>query len=233
MPEISDRQIIAIEWAQPIRAVALDMDGLMVNTEELYTVVGETLLARRGKAFTRGLKDAMMGLPGPAAFAIMIQHEQLSDTVEALAEESAQVFAGLLPDRLRLLPGLLELLQLLDDRQLPRCVATSSSHRFAAEVLQRTEVFHRVDFVITAEDVVHGKPAPDIYLGAAERMGVAAPEMLVLEDSHHGAAAGVAAGACTVAVPGEHSAHFDFSAAAYVARSLADPALQRLLSGDD
>lgn len=218
-----------IDWAHPIEAVAFDMDGLMVNTEELYSIVGETILARRGRRFTQSLKSDMMGLPGTVALQVMIDRENLTDTAETLAAESAEVFADLLPTRLRLLPGLLDLLDLLDDLRMPRCVATSSSHRFAAEVLDRTQVLARVDFVITAEDVLQGKPAPDIYLGAATRLGVEPTQLLVLEDSLHGSCAGVAAGACTIAVPGDHSRHFDFSATAHVAESLADPMLSSLL----
>jgi beta-phosphoglucomutase-like phosphatase (HAD superfamily) len=83
--------------------------------------------------------------------------------------------------------------------------------------------------VVTAEDVQHGKPSPDIYLQAAERMGVAPYEMLVLEDSHHGSRAGVASGACTIAVPGEHSQDHDFSGVFLRAQSLADPGILRAL----
>lgn len=217
-------------WAQPILAVAFDMDGLLVNTEELYTEVGHTILSRRGKRFTRELKNAMTGLPGPKALALMISREQLTDTVETLAEESEEIFAGLLPTKVKTLPGVEALLDALDRNKMPRCVATSSSHRFANEVLTRVGVFERFNFVVTAEDVVRGKPAPDIYHRAAEGMQVAAENMLVLEDSHHGATAGVASGACTIAVPGDHSADHDFSGVHFRANTLLDPHIVTLLS---
>ena len=216
-------------WAHAIRGVAFDMDGLMVNTEELYSEVGEILLNRRGKRFTLELKAAMMGLPGPQAFGVMIERESLTTTAAELAVECDEIFIDLLPEKLQTLPGLEGLLAELDSRQLPRCIATSSTHHFARRVLQITRLGPRFDFVVTAEDVAHGKPAPDIYLEAARRLGVCAHQMLVLEDSHHGSRAGLAAGACTVAVPGEHSHDHDFTGVCYRATSLADEAIIELL----
>lgn len=218
-----------IVWAHAIRGVAFDMDGLMVNTEELYSEVGEILLNRRGKHFTRGLKAAMMGLPGPQAFGVMIEREGLSDTPAELASECEEIFVDLLPEKLQTLPGLEDLLSVLDSRRLPRCIATSSTQQFARRVLQITGLGSRFDFVVTAEDVQHGKPAPDIYLEAAQRLGIHAHEMLVLEDSHYGSRAGLAAGACTIAVPGEHSHDHDFTGVCYRASSLADKAIVEYL----
>lgn len=220
---------VFLPWSHPIRAVAFDMDGLMVNTEELYFEVGQTILNRRGKEFTDRLRRGMMGLPGPQAFALMIEYEGLIDTTETLARESDEVFVAMLPDRLRPLKGLLELLDALDALKLPRCVATSSPLSFARVVLEGVNVLHRVDFVITAEHVPRGKPYPDIYLGAAQKLTVQPHEVLVLEDSHHGSRAGVASGACTVAVPGDHSHDHDFSGVHFIADSLADERLYRLL----
>lgn len=216
-------------WSYPIRAVAFDMDGLLVNTEELYTQVGNSILQRRGKRFTEGLKDAMTGLPGPLAFRLMIETENLSDSVETLERESQSLFADLLPKHLRLLSGVEELLEALDQRGLPRCVATSSSRRFAQEVLSAVSILDRFEFIITAEDVDKGKPHPDIYISAARRMSVRSEQMLVLEDSHNGCKAGVSSGACTIAVPGPHSLKHDFTGTFLQASSLIDPAILQLL----
>lgn len=90
-------------------------------------------------------------------------------------------------------------------------------------------VFERFAFIITAEEVARGKPYPDIYLGAAARMGVPPECMLVLEDSQHGTRAAVAAGACTIAVPGDHSRDHDFSGVYRVANTLTDPLIRQLL----
>jgi len=217
-------------WPHAIKAIAFDMDGLMVNTEELYYEVGQTILERRGRLFTDSLRRGMMGLPGPKAFELMIATEKLTDSVATLTSECDEVFASMLPHRLRPLTGLLDLLDALDADKIPRCVATSSTLRFAREVLAGISVLDRVDFIITAEHVTHGKPHPDIYLGAASKLRVQPHELLVFEDSQHGSKAGMSAGACTVAIPGDHSRHHDFSGVHFVAESLADERIYELLS---
>jgi beta-phosphoglucomutase-like phosphatase (HAD superfamily) len=82
---------------------------------------------------------------------------------------------------------------------------------------------------LTAEDVSRGKPHPEIYQRAAERLGVAPAEMLVLEDSEAGTRAAAAAGAHIISVPHRHSRHHDFSVARGVAASLVDPVILSLL----
>jgi pseudouridine 5'-phosphatase len=221
------------QWAYPIRGVAFDMDGLLVNTEELYTQVGESILERRGKKFTSKLKNAMTGLPGPQAFALMIEWERLSDGIETLQFESRAIFEEILPKQLRLLDGVVTLLDRLDHRSLPRCIATSSTREFAKRVLTQVDIIHRFDFIITAEDVERGKPNPDIYRAAAQRMSVLPEQMIVLEDSHHGCQAGVQSGACTVAVPGPHSRDHDFTGVFLQAETLCDPVIEHLLRFDD
>lgn len=224
------RPIPVPTWAHPIRAVAFDMDGLLVNTEELYTQVGCVLMQRRGKVFSRELKNAMTGLPGPQAFALMIKREKLSDSIAQLEAESTEIFSHILPTQLRLLSGVFELLDRLERDSRPKCVATSSTPEFSKIVLGQTGILQRFQFVITASDVPQGKPHPDIYQEAARRLGVKPEQMLVLEDSHHGCRAGVCSGACTVAVPGDHSADHDFTGVHFRADTLLDPGIDRLLS---
>lgn len=227
----STRQDSTSNWAHPIRAVAFDMDGLMVNTEELYSEVGSILLGRRGRKFTPALKSRIMGLPGSLAFQVIIDHESLTDSIEVLAEESAEIFEGILPSKLQLLPGVEALLDKLAELELPRCVATSSTRHFAEQVLGLVRLRDRFSFVVTAEDVTHGKPAPDIYLLAAKKMGIPIEQTLVLEDSHHGSRAGVRSGACTIAVPGDHSRDHDFTGVSLTADTLCDPRIREFLPG--
>ena len=214
----------------PIAAVAFDLDGLLVNTEELYQDVGTELLRRRGCSFDADLLDAMMGRPQQVALGVMIEWHGLDDTVETLAAETKQIFQSLLDDRLAPMPGAMTLVAQLERRGLPRSVATSSGPDFAHDVLDRIQLRGRLDFVLTCNDVTHGKPHPEIYLTAAARHGVEPARMLVFEDSAAGCRAAVAAGAVVVAVPGGHSRRHDFSGAHLIAESLADPRILPLLS---
>jgi HAD superfamily hydrolase (TIGR01509 family) len=209
-----------------IRAVVFDLDGLLVNTEELYQDVGSELLRRRGRTFAPDLLDAMMGRPQQVSLQIMIDWHGLADTVETLAAETREIFAGLLDTRLETMPGAVPLLD-----RLAALVATSSGPEFAHDVLARVGIRDRFAFVLTSADVVRGKPDPEIYLAAAARLGVEPGAMLVLEDSEAGCRAAVAAGAVVVAVPGGHSLRHDFGGALVVATSLADPRLASVLPG--
>ena len=206
-----------------MRAVVFDMDGLMFNTEDVYTAVGTELLRRRGLAFTAELKNAMMGQRPQPSFELMIRHCRLGETWQELAAESDQLFLSLLNDHLAPLPGLYDLLDALERAAIPKAIATSSNRALVCACLEPFGLQKRFQFILTAEDIVHGKPHPEIYLTAARRFGVAPADMMVLEDSQNGCRAAAAAGAFTVAVPGEHSREHDFSSASLVADSLADP----------
>ncbi|MBN2473493.1 MAG: HAD family phosphatase [Pirellulales bacterium] len=210
-------------------AVVFDMDGLMFNTEEVYTRVGTELLGRRGCEFTVELKNAIMGMRPQPTFETMIRRLALDDTWEQLAAESNEIFLGLLDERLAPMPGLPELLDALEVAEIPKAIATSSDRELATAVLSRFDLPPRFRFILTSEDVTHGKPDPEIYCKAADRFGLGAGETLVLEDSENGCRAAAAAGAFTVAVPGEHSREHDFSAATLVIDSLGDARLYEVL----
>ena len=212
-----------------IRGVVFDLDGLLVNTEELYQHVGTELLARRGRTFDADLLDQMMGRPQQVSLQIMIDWHGLADTIETLATETREIFASLLDTRLETMPGAIALVDTLVQRDIPRGVATSSGPDFAHDVLGRVGLRDRFGFILTSADVIHGKPHPEIYETAADRLGTRPSSMLVFEDSENGCRAAVAAGAVVVAVPGGHSRRHDFSGARLVAESLADPRIGALL----
>jgi HAD superfamily hydrolase (TIGR01509 family) len=212
-----------------LHAVVFDMDGLMFNTEDVYFRVGVELMRRRGRQYTKELSDAIMGRPPQACFETMIRWHGLDDDWQSMARESEALFLELLDDTLSPMPGLLELLDALEAADLPKAICTSSSRRLLEGILSRFSLEPRFRFTLTAEDIVHGKPHPEIYLKAAARFGVEPSAMLVLEDSQTGTRSAAAAGAIVVAVPGEHSQGHDFSAAALVASGLADPRLYAIL----
>lgn len=207
------------------RAVVFDLDGLMFNTEELYHEVGTEVLRRRGKAFDLELLHRMMGRPGPVALQLMIDYHNLDATVEQLSAENDEIFRDLLDTRLAFMPGLELLLEAIESRGIPKAIATSSGPRFVHNVLSRFALAPRFEFILTSEDIVEGKPHPEIYLTAAERFAVDPEEMLVLEDSQNGCRAAVAAGTFAVAVPAGHSRGHDFTGAKLVIDTLADPRL--------
>lgn len=213
----------------PIKAVAFDLDGLMFNTEDVYWKVGCELMRRRGKEYTEELSHAIMGRPPQVCFETMIQWHSLDDTWEAMAAESEKVFVSLLDDGVDAMPGMHDLLDALEEASIPKAICTSSSPEVVEAVLSRFSLRPRFEFVLTAADITHGKPHPEIYQKAAARFGIEPREMLVLEDSQTGSSAAAASGAFTVAVPAGLSCSHDFEVADLVAESLADPRIFKLL----
>jgi pseudouridine 5'-phosphatase len=212
-----------------LRAVVFDLDGLMFNTEDLYDLVAERLLERRGQRFSAELKRAMMGRPSPVALQIMIDAHQLPATVPQLEQESDELFAEILATQLAPLPGLETLLAALEAAALPKAIATSSRRTFTQTVLGRFGFEPRFQFLLTSEDVVRGKPHPEIYQQAARRLGLPPSQVMVLEDSENGCRAAVAAGAFTVAVPSPHSHDHEFDGVALIATGLTDPRIYQAL----
>ncbi|HWL11149.1 MAG TPA: HAD family phosphatase [Planctomicrobium sp.] len=211
-----------------ILGVAFDLDGLILNTEEIFHLTGTELMRRRGKTATPALFHAMMGRRSHEAFQAMIEIMELKDTIEELAGESSEIFDRLLGRHLALMPGLLELLDLLDEKKIPRAVATSSGRNYLLQMLNRFELLPRFDFLLSAEDVLHGKPNPEIYLTAARRLDISPEQMLVMEDSENGVRAAVASGAYAVAVPHDHSRNHNFEGVKAIANSLHDPVIRDL-----
>lgn len=205
-----------------ILGVALDMDGLMFDTEPLYHQAADDLLRLRGHRYEDAVRRQMMGQPGPKAIQIMIDYYGMTESWEDVLRESDEIFAKYLQSDLLPLPGLYDLLDLLDSQAIPYGVATSSRRLFAEEILDRGGVSPRLQFLLTGDDVKHGKPDPEMYLSAAEKLAVSPGQMLVLEDSGNGVLSGVTAGAQVVAVPGEHSRDHNFDGAVLVAESLQD-----------
>jgi len=208
---------------QKIQAVAFDMDGLMFDTEEIYHRVGCELMRRRGREYTDELCHAVMGTPPKASFTTMINWYSLNDTWQEMQKESDAIFLELIKDGFNPMPGLFELLEELERRNLPKGICTSSAPHLVEPVLAAYEMRPRFDFVMSSKDIVHGKPNPEIYLKAAERFGVAPPSMMVLEDSVQGSQAAHAAGALTVVVLAEHNKTQNFPLASLIVNRLDAP----------
>lgn len=215
--------------APTIRAVVFDMDGLMLNTEDVFDLAGKQLLERRGLVMTDEIRHAMLGRRADEAFAAMKAMTGLTDDISLLKRETKQLFAAIARHHLSMMPGLMPLLNLLESRVMPKGVATSSPRSYMTELLTQFDLLQRFSVTLTAEDVTHGKPHPEIYLTMAERLQVQPAEMLVLEDSETGTRAAAAAGTFAVSVPNRHTAAGDFSMCSLRVDSLQDEALLELL----
>jgi HAD superfamily hydrolase (TIGR01509 family) len=189
----------------PIRAIVFDLDGLIFDTEALFYRVAAAMLAARGKAFTPEIMGAMIGRRAAETGLAFKTLAGLDEPVEDLIAEARVRFLAEVDSAVHPTPGLFALLEHLERRDLPRAVATSSRRAYTERLLTRHGLRDHFAFVLAAEDVTRGKPDPEIYLKAVERLRVPAGSVLVLEDSPAGLAAARAAGAFAVGVPHEHS----------------------------
>ncbi len=212
-----------------LRAVVFDLDGIIANTEDLYEQAGQTVLQRRGKTYDAPLRERIMGRPVVDAIQIMIDCHALPDTVDDLMGECADVLQHLIATSLAPMPGVIALLDDLQSADIPIAVATSATPEYADNVLTRLNLKQRFQFILTAADIHHGKPDPEIYLLTAKRLGIDPSQMMVLEDSANGCRAAVASGAFTVAVPNRHTRDHSFAGARFVADTLNDPRIRQTL----
>lgn len=202
-----------------IEAVIFDLDGTMVDTEHLWMSVMTELSASYGVVQTEDIRRRMMGTTDALGLAIYKEAHGLDDSVEELTlKRRALVLehvASVRPNQ-----GLFELLDLIDDLELKKAVATSSFTVFAQTILTSLDVKHRFDAVITGDEVTKSKPNPQIFLMAAERLQVQPARCVVLEDAENGIQAAAAAGMKSVAIPHIHSRSHDFTGASKIVDSM-------------
>jgi len=227
----SRKSVIATMSEIPsIQAVCFDLDGLMFNTEDVFYISADVLLQRRGLRMSRGAMDAMLGRRPLESFRAFCDYLSLNEEPADLLAESRVIFYEMLEEHLQPMPGLMHLLNLIESNGLPKAVATSSPRDYLDNIFGRFELSQRFPIQLTAESVTHGKPNPEIYLKAAEQLGVRPENMLVLEDTETGTRAAAAAGAYIVSVPHEHTASHDFTQSKFIASSLHDPFILKLLA---
>jgi len=203
-----------------LRAVLFDLDGLMVDSEPLAERAWNQVLARYGHRLDSQMFSDILGLRVVDSARFICQHFRLPISPQEAADERDRLFLETVPTRLRARAGLYPLLDELADRGLPLGVATSGHRRYVTLALQTLVIESFFQAVATGDEVARGKPAPDVYLLAAGRLGVPPACCLVLEDAPLGVAAARAAGMVCVAVPGRRAALQDFHDAHRVFLSL-------------
>ena len=184
-----------------VQAVVFDMDGLIFNTEDLYRDAVMAVAAEDGHDIPVDFYLSTVGLPGDATRAAFQDHFGMAFDFDAFRSKTSGRFRAMTTLHLRLKAGVVELLDFLDEAGLPRAIATSSRHEDVQYNLGLHDLGHRFETVIASGDYSRGKPHPDPFLMAAERLGVPPHDCVALEDSYHGVRAASAAGMMTIMVP--------------------------------
>jgi len=186
----------------PIKGVLFDMDGTVLDTEKLYTrfavqaarslgypMTMEHALALRSSSTALGQK-IMEGFFGP-----QIDYRQIRSIRVRLTEDHIEKYG------IDVKPGILELLDFLQSQGIPAAIATAAPMERAERYLEQTGLLGRFSKIVCTRDVVHGKPAPDVYLYAAQQLGVEPGACIAVEDSPRGAESAFRAGSLSVMVP--------------------------------
>ncbi|HYG67300.1 MAG TPA: HAD family phosphatase [Anaeromyxobacteraceae bacterium] len=185
----------------PIDAVIFDLDATLVDSEDNYYLADVELLRRRGIPFSLEDKKKYIGGGNLDMMVDLVRRFGLSDAPEALAEEKNAIYLELALRHTPLYPPMKRFWDLVRARGLPVAVASGSSPAVLRAVLDKVGLAAEADAIVSAEDVARGKPAPDVFLEAARRLGVPAPRCAVVEDSRHGVEAARRAEMPCIAVP--------------------------------
>jgi len=186
-----------------ITHVIWDLDGTLLDTEPSYLASGTELALRYGRILTPEIREQMMGRPGLVAARIFLDALAIDLTPDQFIEEREAMLEALFRE-CQPMPGALAVSRHLHAHGVPQAVATSSNRRNVGfKTVAHADWFATFGAVVTSEDVEHGKPAPDIFLLAAEHIGAPPASTLVFEDSPLGVEAALAAGMHVVATPEE------------------------------
>ncbi|OFY56663.1 MAG: hypothetical protein A2X22_12235 [Bacteroidetes bacterium GWF2_49_14] len=184
-----------------MKGVIFDLDGLLIDSEKLYRKVSYALAERLGKELTEEVREKQIGRSPLEANRVF--REELGITSHT-AVELMDLRNGMMLDEFRnhveMMPGAHDMIRALHGR-VKLAIATGSPRQLTDEVVKRLNIGRYFDHIQTSDNVLHGKPDPEIYLITLAALGLKPEECVVLEDSPAGAEAGVRAGCRVIAVP--------------------------------
>ena len=186
---------------QPFRAVIFDLDGVLADSEPWWNEIDAKLLAAHGVTYRGEYHRNVLGVSYRLAVEFYKKAFGLSASVEELMRRRGEIATDFFVNRINVFPSAKTVLQELWQMNLHLAVATSSVSASARPFLARHGLTTFFEVVVTGEEVEHGKPHPEIYLRAAEKLGIAAAACLVIEDALSGIAAAKAAKMRVAAIP--------------------------------
>jgi HAD superfamily hydrolase (TIGR01509 family) len=186
-----------------IEAVVFDLDGVLLDSEQVWDDVRERLVRERGGRWSEAAQADMMGMSSPEWSAYMHDTLGLPEPPDEINTEVVHRMLARYREDLPLLPGALEAVRRLA-AELPLALASSSNRPIIDAFLDAAEVRSLFAATVSSEEVERGKPAPDVFLEAARRLGTDAERCAAIEDSGNGIRSAHAAGMRVVAIPNPH-----------------------------
>ena len=186
-----------------IDGVVFDLDGLLLDSEQVWDTAREELARERGGRWHDQAQRDMMGMSSPEWSRYMHDVIGLADPPEEISAEVVRRLERLYRERLPMIPGAREAVERLAERW-PLALASSSNRELIDLALDLMRVARLFKATVSSEEVGRGKPAPDVYLEAARRLGVEPNRAAAIEDSHNGIRAAKTAGMRVIAIPNQH-----------------------------
>jgi HAD superfamily hydrolase (TIGR01509 family) len=183
-----------------IEGVVFDLDGLLIETEEIWDEVREELVRERGGRWTESAQRDMMGMSSKEWSRYMHDELGVPDPPDEINRLVVERMAERYREHLPLLPGAVEAVERIAT-PWPLAVASSSNRPLIDLVLELSGLASCFRVTVSSEEVERGKPAPDVYLEAARRLGVAPERCAAVEDSESGIRSAKAAGMRVIAIP--------------------------------
>ena len=209
---------------QKISCIIYDMDGLLLDTEKIYTEVTQDIVGEYGKVFDLSIKKTIIGRPSYDAAKIIVESLDLpitpQDYLDSRKDVLIEKFKNAHP-----MPGAKEMTSHFFSHDIPQAIATSSSSTmYDTKYKRHKKWFSQFTQIVRGDDpeLKQGKPAPDIFLLAAKRLGIEPAECLVFEDAPAGTEAAIAAGMSVVVVPHPEMSHNLFKNPSQIIPSLND-----------
>jgi len=183
-----------------IEAVVFDLDGVLIQSEEVWDAVREAYVRERGGRYDDEVQRAMMGMSSTEWSRYLHEAAGIPDEPDEINAEVVRLMLAAYHDHLPLIPGAVDAVRRLAAR-FPLGLASSSNRELIDTVLEVAGLAQYFTATVSSEEVARGKPAPDVYLEAARRLDVAPERCAAVEDSHGGIRSAKSAGMRVVAIP--------------------------------
>ncbi len=213
---------------QNIRALIFDMDGVIVDSEPFHLLAYQEFFQAYDIHYTEEHNQEFLGSKDLSMAEILIERFNLPQTPHSMVQAKEEILCRLLKDNSRARPGLYKVLQEASELKVPLAVASSATLKTIELVVDTLSIRQYFGCLTSGDEVKQGKPAPDIFVLAASRLGVDPRYCLVIEDTLNGIRAAKAAGMYCLSIPCEATRHQDHSLADFRLSSLEELDLKPL-----